>query len=354
MFLFRRLRLCALIMVLASLSSAVAACVNSQWVETVGYGAPGATAEGGTSTALAAALAEAVVQVNGTFLQQLVQIESAVTTRIGTDSLDSESVDYFREQIEQSTSGVIMSFEIIERAQEHGLVKLTVRAAVCADPRIILDLSGDLSAVAVIESELVSTVQGAGWQVAAAVPLHNISNPIETFFATGATHIFTMQVFVSGHENYRDLELVRLEVSATLSALGRSELTGTYVAAAEGLGVTRDAAVRTAAANAAPELGSALLTSLAGGPQTSLVSVIVTNVQRPSTRFEIENQIAAATGTELVGSIDWDDELKRLSFRVSSAKPTCDLAASIADSRRLLLNVETCSAGRIELRTVRE
>ena len=197
-------------------------------------------------------------------------------------------------------------------------------AEVCADPRIVLDLSGDLSAIAVIEGELTAAVQGAGWRVAAAAPLRSLSDPIEAFFATGATHVFRMEVFASGHENYRDLDLVHLEASATLTALSSSELTATYVAAAEGLGVTRDAAVRTAAASLAPELRSRLLTSLGDDVQEALLNVSVSDVHRPSTRFEVQDQLAALTGTELVGGIHWDEELKVLNFRISTVKSACE------------------------------
>ena len=63
---------------------------------------------------------QAVVQVNGTFLQQLVQIESAVITRLGTNGVESQAVDHFEERIEQSTAGVIRSFEIIDRTRSTG------------------------------------------------------------------------------------------------------------------------------------------------------------------------------------------------------------------------------------------
>lgn len=152
----------------------------------------------------------------------------------------------------------------------------------------------------------------------------------------------------------RFVVLVPRDVLDDEHAISSSELTATYVASAEGLGVTRDAAVRDAAANLAPDLANGLLSSLGGDTPQSMFTVTVTDVQRPSTRFEIQDQLIAAQGTELIGSIEWDEELKVLNFRVSSGKSACDAAANIADSRRVLLNVDSCQAGRIVLRAVRE
>ena len=338
------------------LSSAYAAddvCISTRNVTATGYSASEAIGAIATQQGLAQALAAAITQANGTLIRHQTSLETTITTAVTGARLTSRTDEEFSELLEQTTAGVIQSYQVIGQGEEHGLATVTVSADVCIDPRAALSFTGDATASASLEAGMLSLLQQSGWRIGSVNGLRS-SQAIDAYLRTGATVLLTIDNRPSRFGTYRSLTTVQLMVTATMTDLRSEELNQSHALIVEGLGSTQHTAIQDAATKAALELAAIFQDTWTTADTSGPTRIIFTNVLRPSTRFEVQDLLDTTPGLTLTTDLSWDPATAVLTAYATLHGDSCQLGERLTGARRLLIRLDSCTPQSLILRIQRE
>lgn len=348
-------------------ATAQEACTSTRTVTASGYASEGAEGDTALRQSLAQALAAAVAQANGTLVQHQTSIETTITTRLGNDARTEDTLDEFRETIEQTTAGFITSFEILNETEEHALKRIDILAEVCTDPRATLSFKGNRTATGAIEAAILPHLQAGGWRVSVTGSYFAPDRAMDAFYETGGTLLLDVTAKEADSSQYRGLRHIDLEVSGTLTDLRSQERSQAYALTTEGIGTTREAALHDAGARAASELTRIFQATWAleqginasgldlGFDEINAPATLTfTGVTRPNTRYEIEDLIEGTPAITTEDHLAWDEDAQTLTLRATLSGNPCDIAASLENARRILIRTHQCSEQAITLNVQRE
>ena len=346
----RSLLVVAVAVILAGGRGMASPCHASVTVEATGYGVVGERRPQQHNLAVLEALAAAVTQVRGAFVEvESTLVDSFVRSMSGADlSVRDESA--FTRIVQARASGMVVAYGVIRTSEEAGVLAVTVRATVCTDPRLILDWRGSTVPRTAFHGSLVQALESAGWHLIVADARFARHDLVGESLRTGATHVATVSVAARDAGEYRGLRT--FDVSFDLSVhdvRGRELLAGLH-RTINVVGRTVDEATSSAARDAATDLANELVRVLrtTRAPDKRLT---IEGARRPNTGVELLRLIADVPGVahaRLSGPGDTETVL------IDTARSMCDVAHALTENRRMLTRVERCDDDSATVRVVRE
>lgn len=181
----------ALILVVCSVACAqaqVTECLNATSIEAMGYGVNGQTSDEQFEQALASALASAITQMRGVYIESNTELVEVLKESTSESDYSVTSSTEFREEVTERFSGFITHYDLLERTTgEDGLTAVSIRADVCLDPRIVLAFQPS-DALSIFAGGLAANFGGLGWKVVSTSST-NSGSLLKVGLQTGASYI---------------------------------------------------------------------------------------------------------------------------------------------------------------------
>lgn len=354
----RSLAVAVAVAVLASATTAALAqsappgCRDARVVQTTATVA-GANGFTGIEVAIARALRDAIAQVNGIYVEHFATLESITSTTASASGLETSTVERFEERLETGVAGFVAGYEVLSRSSEHGRNTVTVRAGVCADPRLLLSVRGARDDAATFVATLVPHLEHSGWTVV--LEARSPAEPERAVYLlrSGAVAHLEVDLRVSPQPSHRGVQHAIAIVDTVFTDLRSRELRSATSLHVEGSGAQAVQAAADALTSAATRTGSriAIRESLVAHPS---VAVLVRGVTRDPTRIELVAAITSSAGEAAVTAVDWDRAGATLRLTVTSTLPACDVARTLERQRQLLVRTLSCAPGTVEMQVDRE
>lgn len=329
-------------------------CRDVTTVETRGYPSTlegtDAGADGVVEQAIQDALAQAIAEVRGAFIRQETElVDRAVTKALDTHSTTRTTT--LEERIETQASGLILGYDVLAQDVDPAtsLPRVTVRARVCNDPRLAVQVGGRRQGATSFTDEVARALVDSGW---AAATVASGTAPLRAALDTGASHMARVEFHSREQGTWRGLEQVDVTLHASIvDMLGNTFVAG-FTRTETGTGRTDAEAI----AATMPALAATLVQAFndgVGAPTQARVTLTFGGVTMPHTPGELE-RILRDTGRITDLDTHWDRSAGIIQVRAETGMDACGLADRAARTRRLLVQTDSCTHRRATLQVLRQ
>jgi hypothetical protein len=333
-------------------------CVNVQDAEATGYGIAGADSDTQFRQALSEALASAVAQTSGLFINRKTELTEIVRSiQTGDDYSSSESSEFSQTVVER-LSGTILSYEVLSNTtSESGLQGVTIRATLCLDQRIVLNLLGSREDIITFSGQLRSNVTGAGWQISALtenVTIRDARQGLEVALASGATLILDGQLTSSEVQGSQDTTSVIATLSATLFDTKSLDIVASFELSGNGIGYTLQDAKQDALSKLSSELANKMSIKFLESSDRQKGIIIIKNITRSGNRFTLGDLAAETPGVIAVNDASYEESSQTVKLDLDVSASLCDIADALTNNRRIIMRLDDCGDNSAELTAIRD
>lgn len=330
------------LLVLMWLAPAFAAtCQRSVTTVATGYGPAGVSPDLQQTEAVIQALANAIGQVRGVFVEQQAQLTDVYQTALRDETFSVVSTTDFTETIRTRTSGLVVAYEVARSSLHGDLLEVEVRVTVCTDPRLLVDWAGPPQLRTAFEDALRQVLQPTGWTVLTTNSVTHLDVAAASL-ETGASHVVTASMRSADGGRWEGMDSVDVTLTLNLYDVIGNELLqgGSYTTSA--IGRSSGEATASAVDQLGREVAGYVVRALAAdGAAQSVLHVTFRNVRRPNTPVELKTELERVPGVVTVEMAGMEEDSVR--FRVHGAISACALSAEVSLTRRLLLREGECS-----------
>lgn len=300
---------------------------------------------------MAQALASAVAQVNGLFLQQNSSFETFMVTHLVDERLSTEVTDTFTETITQNLTGYVVDFEVLEWSLQQQVYSASLRVTVCEDPRLLLAIRGNAQAAPATLAALVEQLSANGWRVVVMRGDQRLGG--NAVFESGATIALEVSPQVLGETEHRGIFQAEVEIAGLATDYRSGSSPAAFSVTAQGSDTDSQKAIHQAASEAARVLANRFSSSQI--PTTPAATPITfEGVTRQNTVREIEVLLASLSGLNASHPPRWDGSTSTLTVHAILYESPCSLSDKIAASRRIFVIPVSCTAERLAFKIARE
>lgn len=329
-----------------------ASCQRSVTTVATGYAPAGASSDLQQTEAVIQALANAIGQIRGVFVEQQAQLSDVYQTALRDETFSVVSTTNFSETIRTRTSGLVVGYEVARSSLHGDLLEVEVRVTVCTDPRLLVDWAGPPQMRTAFEDALRQVLQPTGWTVLTANNFTHLDVAVASL-ETGASHVVSAGMRSADGSRWEGMDSVDVTLTLTLYDVIGNELLqgGSYTTSA--IGRSSEEAAAAAVDQLGREVAGDVVRALAaGGAVQSVLHVTFRNVRRPNTPVELQTELERVPGVVAIEMAGMDEGSVR--FRVHGAISACALSAELSRTRRLLLRESECSGFAAVIDVLRE
>ena len=318
------------------------ACELVEQVVVTAQGNPfGADEQAALADAIAAALNQAITQVRGVY----VSVNTELFERFRTDlqgQLDFESD--FSEQISNRFGGFVVRYDVErERVLGDGWVEVTARVDVCQDLRIALAVRGDSIARQGLLSTLVRDVRAAGWQVIQELPRAGASerDMLAFTFDAGVTYVADATL-IAGLGSFGAFRNATVTLDVVLIDSRTMQVAHSFNHTVTEAGNSDAQALQRAGQTLGEELARAWNRVFLRPEARQYATFIFENVNRPGTRFTLEDIVAQIETVLTVTQVSYDGRYREVRMEVEVAGDPCAVARLVPTYRRVYTTLDLC------------
>lgn len=330
-------------------------CLNTTTVETTGYGITGQNSDEQFEQALASALASAITQVRGVYINAETELIEVVRESVTESGYSSTANTEFREEVSERFSGFITQYNLLERTtDESGIAAVSISADVCTDARIALNFV-DSAVTAAFAGELAANIGNLGWQILSVSATSESSGSLlEVGLQTGASYIAQGQIQLSPMSSSDRAISYTASIDVSLVDVRTLEAINTLSFTENGIGYSEAEAVQDAVSKLAVTVARSWTQQFLAPEQRLVSTIVVSRVSRSGTRYTLEEMVKQLSGVINVVSAEYDEAAQAVNLSIELSSDLCGVANELAEERRILMQVETCSNGLAELYAIRE
>ncbi len=333
-------------------------CLKVQETEATGYGIAGMDNDTQFRQALSEALASAIAQTSGLYINRQTEVTEIVRSIQSDESFSSSESSEFSEKLTERLSGTILSYEPIGNSvNESGIQSVTIRATLCLDQRIVLNLLADREDIITFSGQLRNNVTQAGWQISALTEnatIRDAKDGLEVALASGATLILDGQLTNSEVQGTQDTTSVIATLSATLFSTKSLDIVANFELTANGIGYTLQDAKQDALSKLSGELANELSIKFLDVSDRQKAIIIINNITRSGNRYTLSDLAAETAGVIAVNDATYEQASRTVKLDLDISADLCDIADALTTNRRIVMRVDNCGDTSAELTATRD
>ncbi len=333
-------------------------CSRTVVVTAQGFGVVGLSSDAQLGSAVSDALANALAQATGGFLQSTRSVRNSVfrvvEEGVSTTEREREVVRF----VESRLAGTFVSVEILSRQTvAQGIEAVTVRAAVCLDQRIALSIEGDPDAVRSLSGAVRDGTSALGWQLVAPhlrIPEYDEARILDVALATGASVVGIGRISMHPQVGVGDTRAILAVLDVTLVDARTSSVLFSADLVGHGIGFTDASARQDAVAKMAVEFSRILTTRFLTSEHRPVRIIVVHNVRRANNRYTLIDLVERINGVVRVTDSRYDEGRFAVVLEVEVSGDLCRIADELGRDRRIVMRVDSCGSSSAELTVTRE
>ncbi len=333
-------------------------CVKVQETEATGYGIAGADSDTQFRQALSEALASAIAQTSGLYINRQTEVTEIVRSIQSDESFSSSEFSEFSEKVVERLAGTILSYEPVSNSvNESGIQSVTIRAVLCLDQRIVLNLLANREDIITFSGQLRNNVTQAGWQISALTEnstIRDARDGLEIALASGATLILDGQLTSSEVQGTQDTTSVIATLSATLFSTKSLDIVANFELTANGIGYTPQDAKQDALSKLSGELANEMSIKFLDVSDRQKAIVIINNITRSGNRYTLSDLAAETPGVIAVNDASYEETSQTVKLDLDISADLCDIADALTANRRIVMRVDNCGDNSAELTATRD
>lgn len=337
----------------ALLSGTAVAAECRQVVTTVatGFGVATESIDEQENSAVLDALASAVAQVRGVFVDRRTELVDVYSSMVGGGGSRATATTDFSDSIRTRSSGLVVGYQLLDSWIDRGVLNVELSVGVCKDPRLVVDWYGPARTRFVFEEAFRQVLVPTGWAVISADDVWG-RNIEEASLASGATHIVRAELRTEDRGRWEGMERVDSTLTVSLRDVLGNELLRGSSRTGQAVGRTLDEATNAGLSELARTAAGDVVRALAGDAPTTTMTITFNNIRRANTPVELRGELQGVPGVVSVTQGVIGEGM--VVFEVAGSLDACSLSAKVARTRRMLLREIACSATRASLDVLRE
>jgi hypothetical protein len=333
-------------------------CARTAVVTAQGFGVIGLPSEAQLGSAVSDALANALAQATGGFLQSTRSVRNSVYRVVEDGVTTTEREREVVRSVESRLAGTFTSVEILARhTVAEGVEAVTVRATVCLDQRIVLAIDGDPNAVRSLSGAVREGTSALGWQLLAThlrFPASDEEQILDLALSTGASVVGIGRIGVYPQTGVGDTRAILAVLDVTLVDARTSSVLFSADLVGQGIGFTDASARQDAISKMAIEFSRILTTRFLDSEHRPVRIIVVHNVRRANSRYTLIDLLERINGVIRVTDSRYDEGRAAVVLEVELTGDLCRIADELGRDRRIVMRVDSCGSGSAELTVTRE
>jgi hypothetical protein len=333
-------------------------CVKTVVTEATGFGISGTDNDTQFRQALSEALATAITQTSGLFINRKTELTEIVSSVSQDDETSvSESSD-FSQSIVERFSGTILSYETLNTiTDDNGIQRVDISATLCLDQRIVLNLLGTREDIITFSGQLRNSIKQAGWQITSLEAVSNIRDSregLERALESGATLILDGQITSAKMDGSQDTTAVISTLSATVFSTQSLDIVANFERDTNGIGYTFEDARQDALSKLSGEIANELSIKFLDASDRQKGIILINNITRSGNRYTLSDLAATISGVIAVNDATYDEATQTVKLDIDLSGDLCDVVEALTENRRIIMRVDNCGQNSAELTATRD
>ena len=331
-----------------------ASCLNATTVSATGFGISGQSPDEQFEQALASALASAITQVLGVYINSESQVTEVLKEKLNNEAVSTTAQTEFTESTTERFSGFITRYRLLDRrADENGLITTAIEAEVCTDARIALDF-GDSPAAPVFAGELANNLETLGWQILAISGNEASNGPLEVGLQSGASYVAQGQLQTTLLSSSDSTRTHVATLTLSLVDVRTLEVVDTLTLSENGIGYSDAEAIQDAVGKLAVTVARDWSQQFLAPEQRRPSTVIINGISRSGSRFTLEEMVSGLPGVLAVTDTTYDEAAQAVTLAIEVSSSLCEAVEALTLERRIMMQLETCDDALAQLTATRE